>query len=292
MIYHYFIQYNCIIGLIILHFLQKHIKILNMKDNEHIFYHHTYTLTPKKEDFYGHIHNEYELLFFYGGKADFDIGGKSYHLRKNDLILVKPAIYHYLNILSDSTPYDRVVFNFRDDDIDERLRGTLTNLGIRYSINPESPIKYLIDALIKNENILSKEEFEYNKESTINNIIACLNHLQMDNDYLVKDMEDTFSLIVDYIDNNPEASINSKVLKDMFYVSESWISHAFKNRFGMSLMQYVNKKKILYAQQLIETGTSIKRASEICEYKDYTTFYRQYKKYLGKEPMKDKGRLQ
>ena len=218
------------------------------KEREQLFYHHTYTIAPKKEDFYGHIHNEYELLFFYGGKADFDIGGKTYHLRKNDLILVKPAIYHYLNILSDSKPYDRVVFNFREDDIDQTLRESLLKLGTRYSIDAESPIKYMMDALIKNENILDEHEFEYTKQSTINIIISCLGHMTTDNDYIVKDSEDTFSLIVDYIDNNPETSINSKILKEMFYVSESWISHAFKNRFGMSLMQYVNKKKILYAQ--------------------------------------------
>lgn len=276
----------------LLQFLQKIIKILSMRNEKNIFYHHTYTETPKQEDFFGHIHNEYELLFFYGGKADFDIGGKTYRLRKNDLLLVKPAIYHYLNILSDLKPYDRVVFNFREDDLDVNIRENLSKLGTRYSIDPESPIKYMMDALIKNESILNEEEFEFSKISTINIIISCLSHIPTDNDYRVKDSEDTFSLIVDYIDDNPEVSINSKILKDKFYVSESWISHAFKNRFGMSLMQYVNRKKILYAQQLIETGTSIKRASEICEYKDYTTFYRQYRKYLGKEPMKDKGRLQ
>ena len=292
MIYQNILQYNCSIRFFYCIYCKIQLKLSIMRDQDQIFYHHTYTLTPKKEDFYGHIHNEYELLFFYGGKADFDIGGKTYHLRKNDLILVKPAIYHYLNILSDSTPYDRAVFNFRDEDLNPKIKEIAPKLGTRYSIDNESPIKYLMDALIKNEMILGKDEFEYNKISTINIILSCLNHMPNENEYIVKDSEDTFSMIVDYIDENPEVSINSKILKEKFYVSESWISHAFKNRFGMSLMQYVNKKKILYAQQLIETGTSIKKASEICEYKDYTTFYRQYKKYLGKEPMKDKGRLQ
>ena len=121
MIYQNILQYNCSIRFFYCIYCKIQLKLSIMRDQDQIFYHHTYTLTPKKEDFYGHIHNEYELLFFYGGKADFDIGGKTYHLRKNDLILVKPAIYHYLNILSDSTPYDRAVFNFRDEDLNPKI---------------------------------------------------------------------------------------------------------------------------------------------------------------------------
>ena len=73
-----------------------------------------YERTPhpvSSEVYSSHIHNNYELLYFYDGDADYIINGAVYHLQKNDLMLVKPTLYHNIRILS-SRPYERIVFHF------------------------------------------------------------------------------------------------------------------------------------------------------------------------------------
>ena len=48
------------------------------------------------------------------------------------------------------------------------------------------------------------------------------------------------------------------------------------------------EKRILYAQFLINNGMSPTQAYEQCNYNEYSTFYRQYKKFLETMPKNDK----
>ena len=49
-----------------------------------------------------------------------------------------------------------------------------------------------------------------------------------------------------------------------------------------------NQKKILFAQSKILDGASIKDVVELCNYDNYSTFYRQYVGFLHHEPAYDK----
>ena len=48
-------------------------------------------------------------------------------------------------------------------------------------------------------------------------------------------------------------------------------------------------KRILYAQKLIKSGMAPTEAAIICTYNDYSTFFRQYKKFLDINPEEDKN---
>ena len=87
-----------------------------------------------------------------------------------------------------------------------------------------------------------------------------------------------------YIDENPTEKITAESLAKLFFVSPSWVVHKFKKLLGISLMQYVNKKRLLYAQRLILGGFNPTEVAEKCNFTDYSTFYRQYKKYFGISP--------
>ena len=52
-------------------------------------------------------------------------------------------------------------------------------------------------------------------------------------------------------------------------------------------MQYVEKKRILYAEAKIHAGMSPTDVAKLCNYENYSTFYRQYKKVLGHSPAED-----
>ena len=248
---------------------------------------HISTKNPKSNDFYtSHIHNHYELLFFCDGDADFIISGTIYHMKKNDLLLIKPNAHHHLRILS-ARPYERTLLNFEESDLLEELRPIAQNADDFYPIEPSSPIKHIFENLQDCENVFSEEDFACLVKTSLQQIIL---HLKYFSSHTVKEevaSKSTLEKILLYIDENPTLPLTIADLAKKFNLSESWIAHSFKKVLGISPSQYINRKKIFYAQSLIRMGMHPVQAAEACGYVNYTTFYRQYKKYLSVSPADD-----
>lgn len=245
------------------------------------------TKAPKSKDFYSsHIHNNYELLFFYDGDADYIVGGSIYHLQKNDLLLIKPAVYHHIRILS-SRPYERIVFNFSENVLLPELIPFIQGAENSFHVKNDSPIKRIMDNVRDCSSTFNEEEFIYILTTSLNQILLNLKYFSS---HVVKEKIVSHSIleqILLFIDENPTLPLTISFLAEKFNLSQSWIAHSFKNVLGVSPSQYINRKKIIYAQSLINMGIPPVQAAETCGYVNYTTFYRQYKKYLGVSPAQD-----
>lgn len=245
------------------------------------------TSAERKAEYYCHMHNDYEILFFFDGNADYIIENQTYHLNKNTLLVIKPMVYHGINIIS-SQPYERIVFNFSKLALVEAHQLVIDKVGPVYRIPERSPLYNIFDNLRVCEKVFDEEEFEYLKTSSLYNIIANLHHLSVDEQLSSTD-NNILDRIIKYIHSNPELPLNTQILSDRFFVSKSWIDHTFKTVLKISPKQYINQKKILYAQSLILSGVPIVEVSERCNYTNYTTFYRQYKTFLNHEPACDRS---
>ena len=245
------------------------------------------TEKPQPDDFIStHLHNSYELLFFYGGDADYSIAGSIYHLNKNDLLLIKPSTYHNLILLS-SHPYERIVCHFLEEVIPPEFLEDFKGLREFYHVEKDSPLEYLLNSLKASSYILEEEEFLFLLRSTIPLLVLHLKHI---GEQAVKEklpIHSTIQKILFYIDENPMQPLSLNSLSKTFYLSESHIAHLFKQHLNVSATQYISRKKILYAQSLIRSGIMPAQVAEMCSYESYATFYRQYKKHLGVSPMHD-----
>ena len=250
----------------------------------------SYLLFPKPTppDFIStHIHHTYELIFFYEGDADYSVAGEVYSLKKYDLLLIKPSTYHNI-ILHSSHPYERTICNFRESHIPQELIEPLRNLDPYYHIPPDSPLFHLLDSLKLTVKCISdQKDLQAFYLQILPAIILHLKHLDS---YAAKEtipIHSTIEKIIYYIDENPMKPLSLSDLAKTFYLSESHIAHLFKKHLNTSATQYINRKKIIYAQTLILSGMPPAVAAEKCSYESYATFYRQYKKYLGVPPMHD-----
>ena len=244
------------------------------------------TSAERKAEYYCHMHNDYEILFFFDGNADYIIENQTYHLNKNTLLVIKPMVYHGINIIS-SQPYERIVFNFSKLKLAEVHQLFIEQVGSVYHIAEHSPLYNIFVDLRTCEKIFDAEEFEYLKTSSLYNIISNLHHLSTEEQLTPTD-NNILDQIIKYIHSNPELALNTEILSDRFFVSKSWINHTFKNILQISPKQYINQKKILYAQSLILSGVPIVEVVERCNYTNYPTFYRQYKNFLNHEPVSDR----
>ena len=247
---------------------------------------HHITDIPDPAAFHRHIHNEYELLFFVQGDADCTIEGSVYRLRENDLLLIGPRTFHCVNPRSPAV-YERFVINFPDEMVPDSVRDFLSDAKNIYNLPKDSPIYRFYQNWIDAETQFTTDEILSFVQSSTPQLLTFLKYLPQKKDIQPIRKNKTLQQILRYIDEHPTENINSEKLASMFYMSPSWIVHTFRKELGINLMQYIAKKRILYAESLIRNGETPTEAAKICEYESYVTFYRQYKKILGHSPKND-----
>lgn len=93
-----------------------------------------------------------------------------------------------------------------------------------------------------------------------------------------------FYQINNYIKSNIKADISLADLSKYLGFSESYTSRIFPKITGESFKAYVNKAKIKYAKQLIESGCSIPQAMEGTGFTSRKTFNRTFVKFTGVPP--------
>ena len=258
-------------------------------DSKHYSFHHAAKI-PQKDGFHRHMHNGYEILYFLRGDAEYIIEGSVYRLKPRDLLFIHPRTFHYLNPLSDAT-YERFVINFPESRIPPSLRSFVESSKEIYRVPKGALLDLFFEAWARAEIEFPEEESLEYLDTALSTVLLFLKHLPEEETVEPIRENHTLESILHYIDAHPEEPLSAEILSAKFYMSTSWIVHTFKKSLGISLMQYIEKKRILYAEEQIRTGKSPTTVAKLCHFESYSTFYRQYKKVLGHSPQEDHPKL-
>lgn len=238
-------------------------------------------------DFHKHMHNGCEFLYFLNGEADFVINASTYHMKKRDFLLIHPGDYHHL-IPTSSVPYERICMHFSENVIPKNLLSLLSQLKSVYHIHKHSTIDNIFSSLLlaNNDNNYTEQDMRFLIEQNIGVILTHLKYLQEES-LVPTETNQLINDIIDYIDANIETNMNIDVLSKRFFKSPSWIAHNFANTLKIPIQQYINNRKIVYAEALILNGAQPTKVASRLGFNNYSTFFKAYRKFLGKSPMED-----
>ncbi len=104
-----------------------------------------------------------------------------------------------------------------------------------------------------------------------------------------KHSQKSYSLLVQKvitcIDSDIAADLSLKTQAKLLNVNPSYLSSLFKKETGVTLTDYVNKKRVERAKQLLKAGhTQIQNVSQCCGIYDVNYFTKIFKKYEGVTP--------
>ena len=239
--------------------------------------------TPRADALHRHMHNGYELLYFLRGDAEYVIGSATYRLSPRTLLFIRPRDFHYLRPLSDA-PYERFVIHFPREAIPPSLLAFTDNAPDVYHVPKGSETEAFFARWEAAERTYTREDLTTLLTGSVPALLLCLKYGRFADTAQPTRENQTLDAILRYIDEHPTERITATALAAQFFVSTSWIVHSFRTHLGITLMQYVNKKRILYAEARIREGASPTAVAKECNYESYVTFYRQFKKYLKYNP--------
>ncbi len=90
--------------------------------------------------------------------------------------------------------------------------------------------------------------------------------------------------LIFYIEDHLDKELSLDLLAKEFFVSKYHIAHVFKDHLGMSIHQYITKKRLALCREAILGEMSITQAYQTFGFGDYSSFYRAFKKEYGISP--------
>jgi len=260
----------------------------NLTEKDGFIVSHKFEECPKQSDFLMHAHSCYELLIFISGDITYLVEGNTYHPKPWDILLFGIAETHKVTLCS-SAPYERLVIQIDKkwlENLDPSLKLLSPFEERKLGENNIYRERDFEDNLCKNCLMRLKEKIKGEKIEVISLLLPVLSEIF--SAYIKKDSpSDPRSLaskIVLYVNRNIIKDISPEKIADHFFISRTALYTLFRNATGTGVHEYINVKRLIIARELIKNGEKPTKVYEKCGFKDYTTFFRAYKKMYLESP--------
>ena len=243
-----------------------------------------------------HHHDLYEILYIKSGQVSYSIDELHYELNAGDLILISPTSLHRLDkVISEKC--ERFVLTFSQNfinyfsGINTDLCQAFKNAKERkiYTIHFDSNDKKNLEKYLENMNELQFSK-DYGADVYFNmrftQIMLFINNKihQNTTEFAVDKSNKIISDVVDYIHENLSKKILIKDIANRLSLSESRLSHLFKEETGVSILKFINKKRLMLSKELIRNGEHLGNIHLLCGFPDNTSFFRAFKKEYNITP--------
>lgn len=253
-----------------------------------------------------HIHTHYEFYYFLEGIVTYRLGEKEYSLEPGDCLLIPPGLAHYISYVSPDIPYRRFVLWFSPSFFKEFSQVDAEGFGYGFACaQKEGGLHFRPDRISAQElmgllmNIIEEKNDALpfrrtNLRLMLGSFMIYLNRLiYRSRNKTSPSYEHALYLnICYYINHHLDEELTLERLADFFFVSKYHIAHIFKDSMGISIHQYILKKRLHACKNAILTGMAFTNIYTQYGFHDYTAFYRAFKKEFGMSPTEYRERHQ
>lgn len=246
-------------------------------------------------EFKYHCHDFLELSIVTSGSANYCIDGNDYVIKKGEILISNPGLYHMETPIEDSkyTQLHIGVHNFKLSDIRDNY---IDNKGVGPVIKfkkYENEFFKCCDEIIKEEK-MKRVGYPLVLKSLVMKLLIILcrefeSEEKQEDEYNClfqsSEKQNIVREIIDYMNKNYMCDISLDKISKNMYLSPVYISKIFKEEIGDSPINHLIKIRLSKAEDLLkDKSIPIKVVAQRVGYNDAYHFSKLFKKYYGISP--------
>lgn len=262
--------------------------------NPRYYIQESYTALPSNNGFGLHNHDDYEILLFLSGDARYVVEDNVYTLAPGDMIIVRRHELHRIYHNSPS-PYSRIVLMvspdfFQENECSEYEAQFLrAPQGTGHKITAEIVRSIgLYDAFQRYKRY--SEAYRLPPEAPVlkSVILEILYLINQTSHFSSADISTgPIKSVILYLNENYSEDITLDALQERFYISKYYLCREFRRVTGLTVHDYIRRKRLTRIRELRSQGLRISEAALQVGFHDYSSFYRAFRKEYGVPPRKD-----
>lgn len=237
-----------------------------------------------------HTHHKYEIILFLDVKGKYVVEENVYNVEPYDMMIIRRHELHSSR-LEPHTKYRRILLHIEPNffesegciELAARFQENIKNEGNKISA---SVVKAsgLLDAFMR----YKKYSNNYTQHDSVvlkSVIIEILYLINKCSTFEKPErVTNTMKSIIRYVNDTYMENITLDLLEAKFFVSKHYMCRAFRKATGLTVNEYIRKKRLARAGELVAEGKSLGEASKLSGFNDYSAFYRAYQKEFGYSP--------
>lgn len=275
-----------------------HYEIISKYGNEDFQYSHAISYGSSLNEYCLHSHAMYEVICCVRGDVIYLVEGCQYLMEPGSLLIICPAVPHKVFICSDA-PFERHSLYVNFSGSHSTLSVLITHYRRMTNNNQIGSVFYAprdIKAIMGDFDRLSQVSCSHKEhirclvplfvEALLANIIFTLDGIEPVQ--FTQSTSKTIDQLMLFLNKNFTRPLTLQNVADAFHVSKDYCNRLFKRASGMTIMQYVNYNRVLYAKKLLSDGMLATEAATMAGFSEYSSFYRAYCKIIGSKPGRDR----
>jgi len=208
--------------------------------------------------------SHYLIHYVVNGKGVFYTATETYHVKKGECFLIKPdEITTYVADKYEPWYYIWIGFN-------GNLAKKLDNIETPVFKMPSNVFEEMLNI---NEYPGTREEFLTGK------LFAVFSYI-----FIKEKRDNHIEIVKNYISNNYMRKIYIEDIAKIVNLDRHYLSNIFKDSVGITMKEYLTKKRMLEAKNLLQTNHSVTEVCFMVGYDDIFVFSKAFKNYYGVSP--------
>lgn len=247
-----------------------------------------------------HYDTNLTVAYFKKANGNIKIEGNSYELTSGDIIILNYNELHCVDIQSEFceriTIYlDESIYRNYSEPVNDLLRIFYRRKRGERNLIPASVVRaYGIDVLIEDIKACSAQQDPVSELVAFGQITELLRRLnqtaaqQLESEIAICSNDPIVDQVIKYVSLHFAEDITCDSIAGQVHLSKYYLGRLFKDVVGISLWNYIINRRLLNFNDLIRQNCSIEEACSKVGFRNYSNFYRLYKKRMGISPQEFK----